>query len=186
MGERSPWAGGVHVAIEDGQAGAVGAGDEQPGGGARVGGADGAAREAQAVFREREHVVPPAGFQVRFQLVNVEVQPRALADAFLRVVERVQAKVEQAAGQRLAVQSGVFLVQVQAAWGQRPDQGPFVLWFSWAWEQRGLLAVVVIATLGYVVINLAVDLLYPVIDVRLRRTPATASATFLHAVEVHW
>ena len=39
-----------------------------------------------------------------------------------------------------------------------------------------LLAVVLIATLGYVVINLAVDLLYPVIDVRLRRTPAAASA----------
>ncbi|RBP63454.1 peptide/nickel transport system permease protein [Brevibacterium sanguinis] len=33
-----------------------------------------------------------------------------------------------------------------------------------------LLAVVVIATFGYVLINLAVDLLYPVIDVRLRGT----------------
>lgn len=39
-----------------------------------------------------------------------------------------------------------------------------------------LLAVVVLATLGYVVINLAVDLLYPVIDVRLRGKPGTASA----------
>ena len=37
--------------------------------------------------------------------------------------------------------------QVQAAWGQRPDQGPFVLWFSWAWEQRGLLAIVVMVAL---------------------------------------
>lgn len=37
--------------------------------------------------------------------------------------------------------------QVQAAWGQRPDQGPFVLWFSWAWEQRGLFAVVVMVSL---------------------------------------
>lgn len=37
--------------------------------------------------------------------------------------------------------------RVQAAWGQRPDQGPFVLWFSWAWEQRGLLAVVVMVAL---------------------------------------
>ncbi|HBO54568.1 hypothetical protein [Janibacter terrae] len=37
--------------------------------------------------------------------------------------------------------------QVQAAWGQRPDQGPFVLWFSWAWEQRGLLAVIVMVAL---------------------------------------
>lgn len=39
-----------------------------------------------------------------------------------------------------------------------------------------LLAVVVIATLGYVVINLAVDLLYPVIDVRLRGNRTIASA----------
>ncbi|MDH5147288.1 ABC transporter permease [Brevibacterium casei] len=39
-----------------------------------------------------------------------------------------------------------------------------------------LLAVVVLATLGYVVINLTVDLLYPVIDVRLRGKPGTASA----------
>ena len=38
-----------------------------------------------------------------------------------------------------------------------------------------LLAVVVIATFGYVIINLAVDLLYPVIDVRLR-TPRTAAS----------
>ncbi|MDN6667531.1 MAG: ABC transporter permease, partial [Brevibacterium sp.] len=39
-----------------------------------------------------------------------------------------------------------------------------------------LLAVVVIATLAYVIINLIVDLLYPVIDVRLRTAPGTASA----------
>ena len=39
-----------------------------------------------------------------------------------------------------------------------------------------LLAVVVLATLGYVVINLVVDLLYPVVDVRLRRGRGTASA----------
>lgn len=39
-----------------------------------------------------------------------------------------------------------------------------------------LLAVVVIATFGYVIINLAVDLLYPVIDVRLRTKRSSASA----------
>ncbi|GAA1870509.1 ABC transporter permease [Brevibacterium marinum] len=38
-----------------------------------------------------------------------------------------------------------------------------------------LLAVVVIATLAYVVINLVVDLLYPVIDVRLRSQPRVSS-----------
>lgn len=37
--------------------------------------------------------------------------------------------------------------QTQAAWGQRPDQGPFVLWFSWAWEQHGLFAVIVMVAL---------------------------------------
>ncbi|KRE35735.1 hypothetical protein ASG73_13580 [Janibacter sp. Soil728] len=37
--------------------------------------------------------------------------------------------------------------QVQAAWGQRPDEGPFVLWFNWAWEQRGLFSVIVMVAL---------------------------------------
>ncbi|SMX78101.1 peptide/nickel transport system permease protein [Brevibacterium sp. 239c] len=39
-----------------------------------------------------------------------------------------------------------------------------------------LLAVVAIATLAYVIINLIVDLLYPVIDVRLRTQPGPTSA----------
>ncbi|MCI4010924.1 ABC transporter permease [Brevibacterium sp. ZH18] len=39
-----------------------------------------------------------------------------------------------------------------------------------------LLAVVVIATFAYVIINLIVDLLYPIIDVRLRSQASTASA----------
>ncbi|WP_349826589.1 ABC transporter permease [Brevibacterium litoralis] len=43
-----------------------------------------------------------------------------------------------------------------------------------------LLAVVVLATLGYVLVNLIVDLLYPVIDVRLRRTSRSASRTTAH------
>ncbi|WKV16347.1 hypothetical protein LP422_22465 [Janibacter limosus] len=37
--------------------------------------------------------------------------------------------------------------RVQAAWGQRPDVGPFVLWFSWAREQRGLFSLVVMVAL---------------------------------------
>ena len=36
---------------------------------------------------------------------------------------------------------------VQAAWGQRPDRGPFVLWFTWAWEARGLAGVAVMVAL---------------------------------------
>ncbi len=36
---------------------------------------------------------------------------------------------------------------VQAAWGQQPEKGPFVLWLSWAWEERGLFAVAVMVAL---------------------------------------
>ena len=33
---------------------------------------------------------------------------------------------------------------VQAAWGQRPQEGPFVLWLVWAWAERGLFGLVLI------------------------------------------
>jgi hypothetical protein len=36
---------------------------------------------------------------------------------------------------------------VQAAWGQRPDKGPFVLWFEWAWEGKGLAGALVLVAL---------------------------------------
>lgn len=36
---------------------------------------------------------------------------------------------------------------VQAAWGQRPDKGPFVLWIEWAWEGRGVAGVLVLVSL---------------------------------------
>ncbi|GAB3112973.1 hypothetical protein GCM10027055_17100 [Janibacter alkaliphilus] len=37
--------------------------------------------------------------------------------------------------------------QVQAAWGQRPDEGPFVLWFNWAFTERGWMGVIVMVGL---------------------------------------
>ncbi|HET6969136.1 MAG TPA: hypothetical protein VFI44_12685 [Ornithinibacter sp.] len=36
---------------------------------------------------------------------------------------------------------------VQAAWGQRPDKGPFVLWVEWAWHGKGVAGVVVLVAL---------------------------------------
>ena len=33
---------------------------------------------------------------------------------------------------------------VQAAWGQRPSEGPFVLWLRWAWEARGVFSAAVL------------------------------------------
>lgn len=37
--------------------------------------------------------------------------------------------------------------EVQAAWGQRPDKGPFVLWLEWAWQGKGLAGVAVLVAL---------------------------------------
>jgi hypothetical protein len=36
---------------------------------------------------------------------------------------------------------------VQAAWGQKPESGPFVLWLSWAWEAHGIVGVVILVGL---------------------------------------
>jgi hypothetical protein len=36
---------------------------------------------------------------------------------------------------------------VQAAWGQRPSEGPFVQWLTWAWESKGVAGVVVLVAL---------------------------------------
>ncbi|GAA2733837.1 glycosyltransferase family 39 protein [Pedococcus aerophilus] len=36
---------------------------------------------------------------------------------------------------------------VQAAWGQKPESGPFVLWLSWAWEAHGVVGVTVLVGL---------------------------------------
>ena len=36
---------------------------------------------------------------------------------------------------------------VQAAWGQKPASGPFVLWLEWAWDARGMAGVAVLVAL---------------------------------------
>lgn len=36
---------------------------------------------------------------------------------------------------------------VQAAWGQKPESGPFVLWLSWAWEGHGIVGVTILVSL---------------------------------------
>jgi hypothetical protein len=36
---------------------------------------------------------------------------------------------------------------VQAAWGQNPESGPFGLWVAWAWDARGLVGVLVLLAL---------------------------------------
>ena len=49
-----------------------------------------------------------------------------------------------------AVATGVptAFFDVQAAWGQKPADGPFVLWVQWAWEAKGLSGCVVLVALA--------------------------------------
>lgn len=37
--------------------------------------------------------------------------------------------------------------EVQAAWGQRPDKGPFVSWVAWAWQQQGVVGVLLLVAM---------------------------------------
>jgi hypothetical protein len=36
---------------------------------------------------------------------------------------------------------------VQAAWGQKPESGPFVLWLAWAWDAHGVVGVAILVAL---------------------------------------
>lgn len=49
----------------------------------------------------------------------------------------------------VAVASGLptAFLDIQAVWGQRPDRGPFVLWFAWAWDKHGAFSVLVMVAL---------------------------------------
>jgi hypothetical protein len=79
------------------------------------GAADGAARHADVVLSQVEGVVPQAGLKVRLHLGQVEVRAGAALDQLGGVVEEVEAKVEQAAGNGLAIDGEVLLVEVPAA-----------------------------------------------------------------------
>jgi hypothetical protein len=46
------------------------------------------------------------------------------------------------AGWRTGIPTVFF--DVQEAWGQRPTEGPFVLWITWAWAAKGLFGLVVL------------------------------------------
>ena len=79
------------------------------------GGADRAARNAQLVLREAEHIVPQARFEMAFHLRQIEVRAGASIEQLFGVVKEEQAEIEQRAGDRLAVDQEVLLVQMPAA-----------------------------------------------------------------------
>ena len=78
-------------------------------------GANRAARDAQRVLGVIEDIVPEAGFVVAFELGQIEVGAAAARQQFAHVAEEVEAKVEEAGADRLAVDGDVALDEVPAA-----------------------------------------------------------------------
>ena len=64
---------------------------------------DRAARDAELFLGCLEDAVPEPRFEMALELRKIEVRPAARVEQALRVVEEVQAEVEQAARDRLAV-----------------------------------------------------------------------------------
>ena len=89
------------------------------------GGADGAARDAEEFLRADEDVVPEAGFEVRLELGEIEVGAGAAGEELARVVEEVEAEVEEGAGDGFAVDDEVALFEVPAAGADEEDGGVF-------------------------------------------------------------
>ncbi|WP_157622606.1 hypothetical protein [Nostocoides sp. Soil756] len=77
---------------------------------------------------------------------------RALAGEWTRVVVMLAALGVSAvawpvvAGLATGVPTAFF--DVQEVWGQKPAEGPFVLWVQWAWDSRGLFGVLVLLALA--------------------------------------
>ncbi|WP_299440726.1 hypothetical protein [uncultured Phycicoccus sp.] len=102
-------------------------------------------------------VAPAVGFAVLIHLVvrwreERAVGVRPLAGQWPKVVVMLGALAVSAvawpavAGLATGVPTAFF--DVQAAWGQKPAEGPFVLWFEWAWDAKGLFGVVVLVALA--------------------------------------
>lgn len=91
-----------------------------------------ASRHTDVVLSGIEDVVPQTCFQVRFHLGQVEVWASASLDKLLGIVEEVQTKVKQTAGDWLSVNSEMLLIKVPASGtsnecGELPIGAEFVL-----------------------------------------------------------
>ena len=83
--------------------------------------ADGAARNPELLLRQKENVIPQAGFQVALHFRQVEIRARAVGDQRLGVVEEEQAEIEERGGDGLAIHQEVFFHQVPAARADHQD-----------------------------------------------------------------
>ena len=78
------------------------------------GGPDGADRDAERLLRGEEDVVPQPGLEMALHLGQVEVRAGPLLQQFFRIVEEMQAEIDQSADRRSVLERDVPFVQVPA------------------------------------------------------------------------
>ena len=89
-------------------------------------GADRPLGNAQLLLRKIEDIVPDARLEMALHFREVKVRTAAARDQFLRVVEEVEAEIEQPTCHRFAVHEQVFFNQMPAARPDEEDRGLFV------------------------------------------------------------
>src|SRR5258707_863545 len=78
-------------------------------------GANGPARNSNIVLREIKDVIPQSRFQMALQLRQIEIRPSSVREQVFSVMEKEQAKIEQAAGDRLAIHQKMLFIQMPSA-----------------------------------------------------------------------
>jgi hypothetical protein len=74
---------------------------------------------AKLVLRHLKSVVPNARFKVTLHFREVKIRAAAARDQFLGVVKKEETEIEERAGDRLAIDKQMLLVQVPAT---RPNE----------------------------------------------------------------
>ena len=87
---------------------------------------DGAARNAELILREVEHVVPQTRFEMALQFGQVEIWTRAALSEAICIQKQIQAKVEERGGDGFATQRHVFFIQMPAARTHKQRRGIFI------------------------------------------------------------
>src|SRR5207247_4149623 len=80
------------------------------------GGANRPSRDSELILRQVENIVPEPRLEMALELREVEVRAASLFQQTLDVVKEVEAEIEEAARDRLAVDLNVSLVEVPTAW----------------------------------------------------------------------
>src|SRR5919204_5577204 len=141
---------------------------------------DGAAFDAELLFRRVEDVVPEPRLEVRLHLRQIQVRTRAAFEKLFRVVEEEQAEVEDRARYGLAVDDDVLLVEVPTT---RPHD-----------EHRGaLVQEIVLAALleadraatGIAQVQLAIDHVVPGRTVRVLEVRHEGGGAGIQRIDHH-